>query len=131
MVGIGVGDDLVVDLEMVVGKRGVGVKGSGLALAIALTILDGTGTTLGFSDSVASEATDVAILTGTLATTADFTDSGGTITTVSTILTGGTVATTAVSIFGSELPSQATRKMSVVVGRSSNKNLYRTSLFFT
>lgn len=130
MVGIGVGDDLVVDLEMVVGKRGVGVKGSGLALAIALTILDGTGTTVGFSNSVASEATDVAILTGTVDTTADFTDSGVAITTVSTILTG-TVATTVVSILGSELPSQATRKMSVVVSRSSNKNLYRTSLFFT
>ena len=130
MVGIGGGDDLVVDLEMVVGKRGVGVKGSGLALAIALTILDGTGTTVGFSNSVASEATDVAILTGTLATTLDFTDSGVAITTVSTILTG-TVATTVVSILGSELPSQATRKMSVVVSRSSNKNLYRTSLFFT
>ena len=106
MVGIGVGDDLVVDLEMVVGKRGVGVKGSGLALAIALTILDGTGTTVGFSNSVASEATDVAILTGTL-------------------------PTTVVSILGSELSSQDTRKMSVVVSRSSNKNLYRTSLFFT
>lgn len=130
MVGIGVGDDLVVDLEMVVGKRGVGVKGSGLALAIALTILDGTGTTVGFSNSVASEATDVATLTGTVDTTADFTDSGVAITTVSTILTG-TVATTVVSILGSELPSQATRKMSVVVSRSSNKNLYRTSLFFT
>ena len=130
MVGIGVGDDLVVDLEMVVGKRGVGVKGSGLALAIALTILDGTGTTVGFSDSVASEATDVAILTGTVATTLDFTDSGVAITTVSTILTGK-VATTVVSILGSELSSQATRKMSVVVSRSSNKNLYRTSLFFT
>ena len=122
MVGIGVGDDLVVDLEMVVGKRGVGVKGSGLALAIALTILDGTGTTVGFSDSVASEATDVAILTGTVATTLDFTDSGVAITTVSTILTGK-VATTVVSILGSELSSQATRKMSVVVSRSSNKNL--------
>ena len=120
MVGIGVGDDLVVDLEMVVGKRGVGVKGSGLALAIALTILDGTGTTVGFSDSVASEATDVAILTGTVATTLDFTDSGVAITTVSTILTGK-VATTVVSILGSELSSQATRKMSVVVSRSSNK----------
>ncbi len=130
MVGIGVGDDLVVDLEMVVGKRGVGVKGSGLALAIALTILDGTGTTVGFSDSVASESTDVAILTGTVATTLDFTDSGVAITTVSTILTGK-VATTVVSILGSELSSQATRKMSVVVSRSSNKNLYRTSLFFT
>tara|TARA_Y100000590_G_scaffold99832_1_gene113475 strand:+ start:1630 stop:2022 length:393 start_codon:yes stop_codon:yes gene_type:complete len=130
VVGIGVRDDLVVDLEMVVGKRGVGVKGSGLALAIALTILDGTVTTVGFSDSVASEATDVAILTGTLATTLDFTDSGVAITTVSTILTGR-VATTVVSILGSELSSQATRKMSVVVSRSSNKNLYRTSLFFT
>ena len=114
-------------LEVVVGRTGVGVKDSGVAVATTLAILDCTvGTTMGVKDSRVAVATTLAISTGTVGTTVGVKDSGVTAATVLAIL-DCTVGTTVVSILGSEFPSQATNSVSVVVKRSRDKDLYSTT----
>ena len=114
-------------LEVVVGRTGVGVKDSGVFVSTTLAILAGAvGTTMGVKDSRVAVATTLAISTGTVGTTVGVKDSGVAAATVLAI-SGGTAGTTVVSILGSEFPSQATSSVSVVVRRSSDKNLYSTT----